>query len=173
MGSEQEGSFLNAFTKSSQIFPCDGIGFAVSLCVCRLRPFAVGAQLEFPNDGRSIIETHRLESDNVKRRFELYAYEYLTLDGVVKKINSESRVYRPLQPRFSRTSIHTILKDRCYVDEIQHSGNQYPGKYEPLVDRATWERVQDRLARGLISKISGEGGISTPPPVALYQLSIL
>ena len=96
-------------------------------------------------DGRGIIETDPVEAANVKRMFHLYAYENLTLDGVVEKINSEGRVYRPSQPRFPRASIHTILKDRCYVGEIQHKGNWYPGKHEPLIDRATWDRVQALL----------------------------
>ena len=96
-------------------------------------------------DGRGVVETDPVESDNVKRMFHLYAYENLTLDGVVEKINAEGRVYRPSQPRFPRTSIHTMLKDRCYIGEIQHKGQWYPGKHEPLIDRATWNRVQALL----------------------------
>ena len=96
-------------------------------------------------DGRGVIETDQQESANVKRMFHLYAYENMTLDGVVEKINSEGRVYRPSQPKFPRTSIHTMLKDRCYIGEIQHKGAWYPGKHEPLIDRATWNRVQALL----------------------------
>jgi site-specific DNA recombinase len=96
-------------------------------------------------DGRGLVETDPLESDNVKRMFHLYAYENLTLDGVVEKINSEGRVYRSSQPKFPRTSIHTMLKDRAYIGEIHHKGQWYPGKHEPIIDRATWNRVQALL----------------------------
>jgi site-specific DNA recombinase len=90
-------------------------------------------------DGRGVIETEPQESANVKRIFHLYAYENLTLHGVVAKVNAEGRVYRPSQPKFPRSSIHTILKDRAYFGEIQHKGAWYaeartadrPGHLEP------------------------------------------
>ena len=56
------------------------------------------------------------------RIFHLYAYENLTLDGVVERINAEGMVFRPSQPKFPRSSIHNILKDRAYIGEILHQG---------------------------------------------------
>ncbi len=47
--------------------------------------------------------------------------------------------------QFPRSSVHNILKDRAYIGEISHKGEWYPGKQEPLVDRATWNRVQALL----------------------------
>lgn len=38
-----------------------------------------------------------------------------------------------------------MLTDRAYIGEIQFKGQWYPGKQEPLVDRATWDRVQALL----------------------------
>ena len=38
--------------------------------------------------------------------------------------------------------VHNALKDRAYIGEILHKGEWYPGKHEPLIDRATWDRVQ-------------------------------
>jgi hypothetical protein len=38
--------------------------------------------------------------------------------------------------------VHNVLKDRAYIGEILHKGEWYPGKHEPLIDRATWDRVQ-------------------------------
>ncbi|HWL08429.1 MAG TPA: zinc ribbon domain-containing protein, partial [Planctomicrobium sp.] len=37
------------------------------------------------------------------------------------------------------------LQDRAYIGEIEYRGQWYPGKQEPLVDRATWDRVQGLL----------------------------
>ena len=34
--------------------------------------------------------------------------------------------------------VHNVLKDRAYIGEILHKGEWYPGKHEPLIDRATW-----------------------------------
>ncbi len=96
-------------------------------------------------DGRGIIEVDPEPAANVKRIFHLYAYENLTLDGLVEKINTEGRLWRNSQPKFPRSSVHNILKDRAYIGELEYKGNWYPGKHEPLIDRATWDRVQALL----------------------------
>lgn len=93
-------------------------------------------------DGRGLVEIDPETAPNVKRIFHLYAYENLTLDGVVERINGEGRVWRTSQATFPRSSIHNILKDRAYIGEILHKGEWYPGKQEPLIDRPTWDRVQ-------------------------------
>ena len=96
-------------------------------------------------DGRGIIEVDPEPASNVKRIFHLYAYENLTLDGLVERINGESRSFRDSQPTFPRSSIANILKDRAYIGELEYKGEWYPGKHEPIIDRATWERVQALL----------------------------
>ena len=96
-------------------------------------------------DGRGVVEVDPEAAANVKRIFHLYAYENLTLDGLVAKMNSEGRIWRTSQPKFPRSSIHNILKDRAYIGELEYNGNWYPGKHEALVDRATWDRVQALL----------------------------
>jgi DNA invertase Pin-like site-specific DNA recombinase len=96
-------------------------------------------------DGRGIVEIEPQEAANVKRIFHLYAFENVTLDGLVERINAEGRVFRQSQPKFPRSMVHAILKDRAYIGEILHKGEWYPGKHEPLIDRATWNRVQTLL----------------------------
>ena len=96
-------------------------------------------------DGRGIVEVDPEPAANVKRIFHLYAYENLTLDGLVEKINAEGRAFRDSQPKFPRSSIANILKDRAYIGELEYKGEWYPGKHEPLIDRATWDRVQALL----------------------------
>ena len=93
-------------------------------------------------DGRGVVEIDVQAAANVRRIFHLYAYENLTLDGVVERINAEGRVWRTSQAQFPRSSVHNILKDRAYIGEVLHKGEWYPGKQEPLIDRPTWERVQ-------------------------------
>lgn len=60
-------------------------------------------------------------------------------------MDAENRVWRKTTPKFPRSSIHNILRDRAYIGEIEHKGEWYPGKHEPLIDRATWDRVQTLL----------------------------
>jgi DNA invertase Pin-like site-specific DNA recombinase len=96
----------------------------------------------FRKEGRGLIEIDPQPAANVKRIFHLYAYENLTLDGLVEKINAEGMVFRSSQPKFPRSSIHNILRDRAYIGELEFRGEWYPGKHPPLVDRPTWDRVQ-------------------------------
>ncbi|MGO8899173.1 MAG: recombinase family protein [Isosphaeraceae bacterium] len=77
-----------------------------------------------------------------QRIFHLYAYGNLTLDGLIEQINAEGMVFRASQSEFPRSSVHKILKDRAQIGETLHKGQWYPGNHEPLIDRATWDRVQ-------------------------------
>jgi len=99
-------------------------------------------------EGRSIVEVDPIAADNVRRIFQLYAWEHLTIDGVTAAINAEGRIWRPSTPTFPRSSIHNILRDRAYIGEIEFRGAWYPGKQEPLIDRSTWDRVQALLGEG-------------------------
>ncbi|WP_254512479.1 recombinase family protein [Anatilimnocola floriformis] len=96
-------------------------------------------------DGRGIVEIDPTAADNVRRIFDLFAYGNCTLDMVVAKLNTEARQFRASTPKFPRSSVHNILQDRAYIGEIEFKGQWYPGKHEPLVDRATWNRVQALL----------------------------
>jgi site-specific DNA recombinase len=97
------------------------------------------------NDGRCLTEIDPPAAENVRRIFHLYAYEPLTLDALRDRLHEESRIYRPDSRRFARSKLHAMLSDRSYVGEIPFKGQWYPGKQKPLVDRATWDRVQALL----------------------------
>ena len=96
-------------------------------------------------NGRGIVEVHKRNGKTVKRIFELFAFHSLTLDALAEKLHDEGLIYRESTPKFPRSSLHNILRDRAYIGEIEHKGNWYPGKHEPLVDRPTWDRVQTIL----------------------------
>lgn len=96
-------------------------------------------------DGRGVIAIDPVPGDNVRRMFRLFAYEPHTLDTLVDRLHQEGRTFRSSTPKFPRSSVHNILRDRAYIGEIEYRGQWYPGKHEPLVDRATWDRVQGLL----------------------------
>jgi site-specific DNA recombinase len=93
-------------------------------------------------EGRGIAVIDPVPADNVRRIFQLFAYEPLTLNGVVARLHAEARSFRDSTPLFPRSSIHNILMDRAYIGEIQFKGQWYQGKHTPLVDRGTWDRLQ-------------------------------
>ncbi len=96
-------------------------------------------------DGRCVTETDAAAAKTVRRVFHLYAYEPLTLDALKDRLHREGVNYRPDSPGFARSKLHAMLTDRAYIGEIPFKGQWYPGKQEPLVDRATWDRVQALL----------------------------
>jgi site-specific DNA recombinase len=93
-------------------------------------------------DGRSIVEIDPVAAPKVCRIFELFAYHGCTLDMIAERLAAEGVVYRDSIRRFPRSTIHAMLHDRAYIGEILHKGQWYPGKHTPLIDRATWDRVQ-------------------------------
>ncbi|MCQ3921340.1 MAG: recombinase family protein [Planctomycetes bacterium] len=96
-------------------------------------------------DGRCISEVDPPAAENVKRIFHLYAYEPLTLDALRDRLHADGMVYRPEAPKFTRSKLHAMLTDRSYIGEIPFKGQWYPGRQQPLIDRATWDRVQALL----------------------------
>ena len=96
-------------------------------------------------NGRGVVTIHREQADNVRRIFHLYAYESMTLDDVVQKMHEEGRIFRKATPRFPRSSVYKILRDRAYIGELSYHGEWYPGRHEPIIERSVWGRVQTLL----------------------------
>ncbi len=99
-------------------------------------------------NGRRVIELDLVAAENVRRMFRLFAFENHTLDGIVKRLADDGIQYRSSNPRWSRTSVHNMLSDRAYIGEVGYRGGWYPGKHTPIIDRATWDRVQALLGNG-------------------------
>lgn len=97
--------------------------------------------------GRSIVEIVAASAAKVRRVFELYAYHNHTLDTLGETLFAEGVHYCESQPRFTRSKLYGILTDRAYIGEVRHKGQWHPGTQEPLVDRATWDRVQHLLGQ--------------------------
>lgn len=98
-------------------------------------------------DGRSLVEIDPIDAPKVRRIFELYAYYHHSLDTLVKALADEGIEFSPSKPRFCRAKLYDILTSRAYIGEVEHKGQSYPGVHEPLVDRATWDRVQFLLGQ--------------------------
>ena len=95
------------------------------MCV---NPFGCQAPYGYRNirkDGRGLVEIDPAPADNVRRMFELFAFEPLTLDTLVDKMNAEGRKFRENMPLFPRSSVHNILLDRAYIGEIEYKGQWY------------------------------------------------
>lgn len=93
-------------------------------------------------DGRSLVEVDSANGPKVARIFHLYAYHGHTLDSLREKLVEEGIVFTDAAPRFTRSKLHMMLRDRAYIGEVKYRDQWYPGAHKPLVDRATWDRVQ-------------------------------
>jgi len=96
-------------------------------------------------DGRSIIETHPEQAAVVRKMFELYAYHHHTIDSVGQALHDQEMHYSRSQPKFTRSKIHLVLRDRAYLGEVFYKGQWYPGGHEPLIDSSLFQRVQALL----------------------------
>ncbi|MGD9689531.1 MAG: recombinase family protein [Phycisphaerales bacterium] len=96
-------------------------------------------------EGRCVSELDPPAAEVVRRLFHLYAYEPLTLDALRDRLQADGITYRPEAPRFSRSKLYSILTNRAYIGELPFKGQWLPGRQEPLIDRATWDRVQALL----------------------------
>ena len=108
----------------------------------------LGRQFGFRNvrvNGRGLIEQDPIDAPKVQRIFELFAYQPLTLDTLADTLARQGIIHTDRQPRFTRSTLHRILHNRIYIGEVSYQGVWYPGKFEPLVDLATFQRVHDRL----------------------------
>lgn len=56
---------------------------------------------------------------------------------------------------FSRGQIYKLLSNPIYVGEIHHRGQIHAGKHQAIIDRATWDGVQQLLADNLQGERTG------------------
>ena len=59
----------------------------------------------------------------------------------------------------ARQGLYVPLSNSLYIGEIRCRGVRHPGQYQPIVDRALWERTQQRLRehtvrRGALERLS-------------------
>ncbi|MCC7334682.1 MAG: recombinase family protein [Pirellulaceae bacterium] len=114
-------------------------------------------------NGRSVVQIDPEAAPKIRRLFQLFAYENHTLDTLVEALSREGFEYRKSARKFPRSKLHTILRDRSYIGEVPYCGNWYAGKQEPIIDRATWSRVQKLLGEKVYHayELTYAGGLIT------------
>jgi hypothetical protein len=65
---------------------------------------------------------------------------------------------------FDKGTLYKILRNRTYLGEAVHKGKSYPGEHEPIIDRATWDRVHEVLASNARRR-GNEARARTPAPL--------
>jgi site-specific DNA recombinase len=91
---------------------------------------------------RRVVAIDAREAANVQRIFRMYAYEGHTLDSLAAALHAAGVTYTERKPGWWRSKLHEMLTDRSYIGEVDHLGTWLPGIHDPIVDRATFDRVQ-------------------------------
>ena len=89
-------------------------------------------------------------SDFIKVAFDAYASGEFTISGLTQMLEDiglrtvprGTRISRPV----SRSYVHKMLSNPYYVGVVEYDGVRRPGRHEPLIDQATFDRVQQLLA---------------------------
>jgi site-specific DNA recombinase len=96
------------------------------------------------------------EAERVRLIFRRYrdlgSVRLLKQDLDQQGIRSKQRTYgngsRAGGQPFSRGALYALLSNPVYIGEIAHKGARYPGQHEAILDRQTWDSVQNQLRDG-------------------------
>ena len=97
----------------------------------------------------------KAEAETVRLIFRLYI-ELKTLRRVRDELDRKSVLSKQWASRggvrhggyaFGRGALYHLLANPIYVGEIRHKNVTYPGQHEAIIERATWDRVQEMLSK--------------------------
>jgi hypothetical protein len=98
---------------------------------------------------------NEIEAESIRTIYALYL-EIKSVDGLKSELDRRGFRTR-LRPgksasmigghAFSRGHLYRILSNPLYAGEIGHKGQRYPGQHPAIIDRETWDAVQEQLAR--------------------------
>jgi hypothetical protein len=102
------------------------------------------APLGYLNEGRTIVPDPAV-APIIRKIFEWYATGVYSLAEITRMAKAAGMVFRRSGNPVPRATIHKILHNRIYTGDFDFDGKTYRGRYEPIVSRELWERVQRRL----------------------------
>ncbi|MHC4933941.1 MAG: recombinase family protein, partial [Planctomycetota bacterium] len=128
--------------------------------------------LGYEPDGRTLT-INEPEAETVRTLFRLYLErgsiqavkedaDRLGLTSKVRDHKGKRRTWGG-QP-FGRGYLHRLLSNALYAGRIPHNGDSYAGQHPAIIDPATWEAVQERLAAQAPPSASQTRG-SRPSPL--------
>jgi len=90
------------------------------------------------------IEPDPVKAKVIKKAFEEYAQGKHTLESLGQRLSFWGVVSRTGKP-LCKATLQRMLTNKVYIGLIVHNGETYEGKFEPIVSRATFEKVQEVL----------------------------
>jgi site-specific DNA recombinase len=97
------------------------------------------------SDGHRGIEPDPERAQLIAKLFDLYATGDHSLKEVARMVRQAGLRYRSSGDVVPTPSVHKMLRNRMYTGEFVWNGRLYRGKYQPLISRDLYERVQNVL----------------------------
>ncbi len=85
---------------------------------------------------------HPQRSKFVKRAFELYAKNDISLRALRKKLYDEGYMYLPSNPKISVAQLERMLKNDCYTGLLRYNGKLHHGNHTPIISNKLFREVQ-------------------------------
>ncbi len=103
------------------------------------------------------------EAETVRLLFRLYlnhanvrlVKEEADRRGLRTKLRKPDNGRRQGGEPFTRGHIYKLLANPVYVGEIVHKGERHAGEHEAIIDRETWDGVQQQLRRNTVVRHRG------------------
>ncbi len=106
---------------------------------------ALGYLNTIGDGGKRIIVPDAVFGPMIVKLYTWFASGEYSLKQLARKTYEEGFRSRRGQNKIPVTTLHKILRNRIYTGQFEYAGKTYDGTHEPLIDRTTWERVQEIL----------------------------
>ncbi len=90
---------------------------------------------------------HPQKSLFVKRAFELYAKNNISLRALRQKLYDEGYMYLPSSNKISVAQLEHMLKNECYTGLLRYNGKLYRGKHEAIISDRLFRKVQQAFKK--------------------------
>jgi DNA invertase Pin-like site-specific DNA recombinase len=87
---------------------------------------------------------------------------------VTKRRKTDVKKYQGGIP-FTYGPLAYLLKNRIYLGEIHHGGKWFRGEHPSILDRATFDRVQDKLKANTVDRPKGQSANDAPLTGKLFD----
>jgi DNA invertase Pin-like site-specific DNA recombinase len=125
----------------------------------------------------SKLAINKTEAQTVRNIFKLYLQAgslnklIAELDKrqiVTKRRKTEVKKYQGGIP-FTYGPLAYLLNNRIYLGEIHHGGKWFKGEHPPILDRTTFDRVQDQLKSNTVNRPKGQSANDAPLTGKLFD----
>ena len=156
----QDGFFINAQATGNQMFMWEAKVFLAKQYLNRLsddvkrsieqklknQEWPEKAPIGYLNqdlDGKKDIVIDKSRGPLIRKAFELYSTGNYGLSQIVKILNDEGlRNNTKVGKAVTKSQLDQILKNTFYYGVMLYSGNLYPHRYEPLIDKWLFEKCK-------------------------------